>query len=322
MIKKHWIALFFLFLLLPYLILTIFVETKSEKNPPKEEEQKTFGFTVTLYRSEQNRFDELPLRDYLWGALAGEMPASYPKEALKAQVVACYSYLLHRQKTVAEHPAQNFGHDGDICDNPAHCKAYLPPEEAAARYGEDWYETSAPILSQAVDEVFGQALLYDQQPVNAVFHAMSGGYTENAADVWGAEVPYLQSVDSEWDKKAKDFSSTAKFSLDEMREILGQQDCSLGAVTLTEGGSVATQVIGGKSYTGRELRNLFSLRSTRFTLNIEEDTAVFSVSGYGHQVGLSQHGASILAEEGYQYQEILFYYYTGTTLQKDYYPSF
>lgn len=321
MFKKYRIAIFFLILLLPYLILLIIGKTGILKyQPPKDE--PLLGITVKLYRHANQEFEELPLKDYLWGVLAGEMPASYPKEALKAQVVASYSYLLHRQKTVAEHPGQNFGHDGDICDNPAHCKAYLSPEEAIVRYGKDWHENSAPLLTEAIDAVLGEALLYNQEPVNAVFHAISGGYTEDAADVWGAEVPYLRSVDSHWDEQAADFSTTLKIPLVQMKAILNQEDCSLGAVTLTEGGSVATQVIGGKTYTGRQLRELFSLRSTRFTLNIEEEIAIFTVCGYGHQVGLSQHGAAILAENGYTYREILFYYYTGTALQKDYYPVF
>lgn len=319
--KRKWIALYFIALLLPYFALMIATYAFDFSKPIKEAPAYE-GITVTLYHAEEKTFEELPLKDYLWGVLAGEMPASYPEEALKAQVVASYSYLLHRQKMVADHPAQEFGHEGDICDNPAHCKACLLPEEAAARYGEDWIEANSETLEKAVDAVLGEALLYEEQPVNAVFHAMSGGVTEDAEDVWGAKVPYLQSVDSHWDENADDFSSKVEVPLADFKEILGQTDCTLGAVTLTQGGSVAQQVIGGKAYSGRELRSLFGLRSTRFTLNLSEEEATFTVCGYGHQVGMSQYGAGILAEEGYTYQEILFYYYTGTNLAKDYYPTF
>lgn len=317
--KKKWIVVYFLLLFIPYIVVLILGKAGlwEEKEPLPEEQPQ--GYTVTLYHHETETTEILPLRDYLWGVLAGEMPASYPEEALKAQAVASYSYLLHRIETMAAHPASDFGHEGDVCDDPGHCKAWLSPAEAALKWGEDWLEASEAKLSGAVEAVLGEALLYDGTAANTVFHAISGGRTEDAADVWGAEVPYLTSVDSHWDTAAKGFQSTVTVPLEEFREKLGQQDCTPGATTLTEGGSVASQVIGDTSYTGRELRTLFNLRSTRFTLTVTDTAATFQVSGYGHQVGLSQYGASVLAEEGYTYKEILAYYYPGTTLTENYF---
>lgn len=318
--KKKWLLMYLLLLFIPYIVVLILGKSGFfEQAVPSPD--TTEGYTVTLYRHETETTELLPLADYLWGVLAGEMPASYPPEALKAQAVASYSYLLHRMETVAQNPSADFGHEEDVCDDPEHCKAYLSPAEAALRWGQDWLESAEGKLGDAVEEVLGQALLYDGAAANTVFHAISGGRTENAKDVWGAEVPYLQSVDSHWDREAKDFSSTVTVPLDEFAEKLGQQDCTPGAITLTEGGSVATLVLGDQTYTGRNLRTLFGLRSTHFTLKIEEDTAVFQVQGYGHQVGLSQYGASVLAGEGYTYREILAYYYAGTTLQSNYYPA-
>ncbi len=315
--RKRWIALYLLLLFLPY-VLVLFLGKAGFFNSKKKEDTPQ-GYTVTLYHHGTGTTETLALSDYLWGVVAGEMPASYPEEALKAQVVASYSYLCHRKETMAAHPGADFGHTGDICDDPNHCKAYCSKAEALSRYGQDWYDASEPRISAAVNAVLGEAATYDGKAANTVFFAISGGKTEDASDVWGAAVPYLKSVDSHWDESARGFSSTVTCTKEEMQKLLGQTDCSLGAVTLTAGGSVAAMVIGGKSYTGRELRALFSLRSTRFTLVWKNDTAFFSVSGYGHQVGMSQYGASVLAEEGYTYREILAYYYTGITLTENYY---
>ncbi len=317
--KKRWIAIYFILLFLPYLIVMILGQAGFFKTEPAPAPEDPKGFTVSLYRHETEMLEVLELRDYLWGVLAGEMPASYPAEALKAQVVASYSYLLHRLDTVASHPATDFGHDGDVCDNPDHCKAYLSPAEASARWGEDWLEASAAHLSEAVESVLGEALLYEGKPANAVFHAISGGFTETAADVWGAEIAYLQSVDSHWDSEAEGFASEVRLPLAEFRSRLEQTDCTLGAVTLTKGGSVATIAIGDQTYTGRELRTLFGLRSTRFTLSFHEDEAIFTVSGYGHQVGMGQYGASVLAQNAYNYRQILAYYYPNTALTENYF---
>lgn len=313
--KRKYLLLYLLCLFLPYVTVLILCQIM-DKAPQRAEPQ---GFTVTLYRTQTEKTEVLALKDYLFGVLAGEMPASYPEEALKAQVVASYSYLLHRKSTIENHPAADFGHPGDICDNPDHCKAYATAEECEARWGKEWRTSFEDKLRQAVEDALGYAVLYQGEPANTVFHAFSGGVTEDAADVWGAEVPYLKSVDSHWDRESKDFSTTVKVPLEEFKaklEITGTEE---GAVTLTAGGSVGTLVIGGKTFTGRQLREMFGLRSTRFNLKIEKEQAVFSVSGYGHQVGMSQFGASVLAQNGFTFQEILSYYYKGVTVAQDYY---
>ena len=62
------------------------------------------------------------------------------------------------------------------------------------------------------------------------------------------------------------------------------------------------------------MRALFSLRSVNFTVAVSGDEITFSVTGYGHGVGMSQYGANAMAKEGKTYQEILQWYYTGITL--------
>ena len=70
-----------------------------------------------------------------------------------------------------------------------------------------------------------------------------------------------------------------------------------------------------KEYTGEEIRSAFGLRSPVFTIKSDEDTLTFSVSGYGHGVGLSQYGARYLAMGGQAYDQILYHYYPGTQLR-------
>lgn len=315
--KKKWIVLYFILLFLPFVFVLIlgkvgFFEKKPDPEFPK-------GSVVDLYCVESQTVQTLPLKDYLWGVLAGEMPASYPQEALKAQVVASYSYLLHRQANIQNHPESDFGHSGDVCNNPAHCKAYLSPADAAKKWGVDWLESSQPILNSAIDAVLGTAVLYNEKPANTVFHAISGGKTESAKDIWGAEIPYLQSLDSSWDQQAKDFYSEVSFSLEDFSKILNQENYTLGEIAHTSGGSVKTISLGDTTYTGQEIRALFGLRSARFAIEFNKSHVRFKVWGYGHQVGMSQHGACILAQEGYTYQEILAYYYPNTTLAKYYF---
>jgi stage II sporulation protein D len=71
--------------------------------------------------------------------------------------------------------------------------------------------------------------------------------------------------------------------------------------------------------TGTELRQVLTgrfgvsaLRSTMFDVSTEDDNYVFEGSGFGHGVGLSQWGAHEMAERGYNFEEILQFYFAGT----------
>lgn len=247
--------------------------------------------------------EEMTLEDYLVGVLMGEMPASYPLEALKAQAVAARTYTLRRMEQ-----------GGVLSDDPAVCQAYISPETAQDQWGADW-ETYLEKLRQAVRETDGQVLIYEGELIAATYFSCSGGRTESAQAVWGGEVPYLVSVDSPGEEDAAGFSSTVTVDMAEFLDTLGVSGAGVSQVTYTDGGGVDTITIGGKVFTGTELREKFSLRSTRFTMEVTADTVTFSVQGFGHRVGLSQNGARVMAENGSTYDEILKWYYTGVEIE-------
>ena len=136
---------------------------------------------------------ELTLREFLYGAVAAEMPALYPEEALKAQAVAIRTFALY----ASSHP---YHEDALLCGNPECCLAFSP----LAERGEVWggqYEEFAQKIVAAVEETDGVVILYESRPVEAVFFAATDGRTRSAEEVWGAEVPYLQSVESIFDEE-------------------------------------------------------------------------------------------------------------------------
>jgi stage II sporulation protein D len=74
--------------------------------------------------------------------------------------------------------------------------------------------------------------------------------------------------------------------------------------------------VGGITLTGRQFRELLELKSSNFKIIFNlKNIQVVSV-GYGHGVGMSQWGASIMAKEGYNYEEILTHYYLGVKINK------
>lgn len=149
--------------------------------------------TLRLLQSD-GTVDELPLDDYVYGVLGGEMPAGWPIDALKAQAVAARTYALH-QAQAGKHTAQN----ADICADSTCCQAYQTPEFLRDKWGGDsaFYEEK---LRRAVSETQGQVVTYGGALISAVYHASSSGSTNAAADVWGRAVPYLVSVDTPGDE--------------------------------------------------------------------------------------------------------------------------
>ncbi len=139
---------------------------------------------------------KVPLRDYLYGAVVAEMPALYPEDALKAQAVAIRTLVCYASE-------QPYHGEAILCSDWQCCLAYAPLEDNRLSWGEE-YETYAAMVRSAVDGTDGEVITYRDEPIEAVFFAASPGRTRSAAEVWGAEVPYLQSVDSSFDSEFPD----------------------------------------------------------------------------------------------------------------------
>ncbi len=259
---------------------------------------------------------EISVFDYLTGVVAAEMPVSFEPEALKAQAVAARSYL---QRAIAS-PR----HEGaDICTSAACCQAYLGADELASGWG-DSYAQYIEKISAAVSATDGEYLSYDGQPALTAFHSSSDGATEDAAALW-SDVPYLKSVSSpETEESVPDFTSRVEnseldfrdtiLSLKPEADMTGDASGWVGEISRSASGRVASVTIGGISFTGSELRTLFSLRSTDFELEHGGGSFVFTVHGYGHGIGMSQYGANTMARDGASYRDILSHYYPGTFL--------
>ncbi len=259
---------------------------------------------------------EMPLQDYLCGVVAAEMPAAFPDEALKAQAVAARSYAAYCAAS-HKHP------DADVCTDPGCCQAWLDTEAQRQRWGAD-YAQNADRIRAAVEATAGQTLRYRGEPVFAAFHSSSPGATEDCGAIWTPQ-PYLVSVDSpETAADVPGYVSTLRCAPLDFRDVIlsafpeadfsGPAESWIGELRLDASGRVESLRLGGVSISGVRLRQLFSLRSTAFTLRYEEGGFLFTVTGYGHGVGMSQYGAKVMAETGADYREILAHYYPGTEL--------
>ena len=253
---------------------------------------------------------DMELEDYLCGVVLAEMPVNFELEALKAQCVVARTYGLRRLEQGTKHP------NGAVCTDAACCQGYISYDDFYNRGGD---QSGIMKVSQAVAETAGEVLLYNGELIDATYFSCSGGRTEDAAAVWGNDVPYLQSTISPGEEGATHYTDAVTISPDVIEEALGidltgDPDGWFRILSFTEGGGVDEILICGQPFTGVELRKLLSLRSTNFTVTSTEDGITFYTKGYGHRVGMSQYGADAMAVSGSSYDEILAHYYHGTIL--------
>lgn len=242
----------------------------------------------------------MSLEEAVVGYVAGEMAATAPQEALRAQAVAARSFACAEQAAA-----------GEICTQSGHCMAYLSVAERQERWGEKFDEYEG-LIRKAVSGTAGEMLRQDGEPVKAYFHAACGGRTETVDNLWGGE-PKWSAADCYWEGAEGARLSAVYFTKQEMAEKLGvaERDLALLSVADEFGGRICRVSLGRKSWRGADFRSLLGLKSTRFSWIEGAEGVLFTVVGYGHGVGLCQVGAMGMAEQGYDYRRILEQYYPG-----------
>lgn len=307
----QWLIKFSLGLLLPSLLLCLVIHMgkASEQNmvttePPAQEQT---GNLTVLFGDEQRKMD---LEDYLLGVVLAEMPASFEVEALKAQAVAARTYTIMQCRQGSKHGVNT------VCTDYTCCQAYIAPQDYLYAGGT---QASIDRVQQALTDTCTEVLTYQGELIYATYFSCAGDATEDAVAVWGQYYPYLQSVPSPGEENALFYTDTREFTPEQFQTALGVRlegaaEQWFGQSSYTDGGGVDIMSINGVAYRGTTLRTLLGLRSTAFTVCVQNGQIIFQTKGYGHRVGMSQYGANVMAQNGKDYRQILTHYYTGTEI--------
>ncbi|KAB2953797.1 stage II sporulation protein D [Heliorestis acidaminivorans] len=252
----------------------------------------------------------LPMEEYLIGVIAGEISPRNDMEALKAMAVAARTFSWDRMERGI-----------DLCAT-VHCQVWLSPEQRLERWGDQTAEYTARIAS-AVDATTGQLITYEGHVIQATYHGSCGGHTEEAKNVWGWDIPYLQSVACIEEPSTRE----QRFTYDELDSRLGTSLATMSPHNRTEAISVLATTntgraqsirIGNEEIAGTNFRSILGLSSTNVELDWQDNELLIKTVGNGHAVGMCQTGAALMAQEGHSYQEILQHYYQNTTITKAY----
>ena len=262
--------------------------------------------TVTIYDTVNKKMRTENAFDLVCEITAYEIGESFEREAIKAQAVAIYTYI----------------------------KYY----EQKGEYAEMGTKSNVPdTIRECVEEIDGLAMFYDGKYIMAPFSASTGGYSAASKNVWGGDLPYLQSVRNDFDYlDTKHYGKVTTYTVEEVRQkIESKTDIKLSnnysdwiriltyndniyAGQLSIDGHTEAYINGKtRTITGHIFRTyVLSIRSTAFTVTYADGVFTFTTYGYGHGVGLSQIGANLYAKYGgYTFDQILHHYFTGVTIE-------
>lgn len=299
---KKIIATVLFIIFVPYFIITLFVK---DKNVKFEFVSNTF---VRVLNQQTGNVNKVPLEEYVRGVVAGEMPASFSLEALKAQAVASRSYVLKKMQ-------ENKNNSYDVVDTIQN-QVYLSDDTLKSRWGNN-YETYNNKIKEAVATTKGQYIAYNGAVIDALFFSTSNGRTENSEDVFISAVPYLRSVESSWDNISPAFNSTKEISLSDFYSKLNlpyNSNLNVQILSTTNSGAIKQLNINGVVFESYTVRDRIGLRSTSFNITQNGSNIIFNTKGYGHGVGMSQYGAEGMAQQGYNYNDIIKHYYQGVEI--------
>lgn len=328
---RKTIYLIICLMLLIFLIPLIFTnrrvtETAQITNENKVDLENTVDYdcskfsTIKLLHKDSNEVEEVKLDDYIACVVSAEMPVSYDIEALKAQAIVARTYTIYKITTSKKHE------QADICDKSTCCQAWISKENRLKKWKEDVANENWNKIIKAVNETAGKIITYNDKPINAFFHANSGGKTEVPFYVWGGSgYPYLQVVETAGEDAYSQYSSEATFTKEELEkkikekyedfEINLEEENCIEIKERDKSDRVITVKIGNLNLSGVETRTLLGLRSANFTVDISEDKINFKVIGYGHGVGMSQTGADALAKQGKNCEEIIKHFYSSVEIK-------
>ena len=276
-------------------------EIRVEEDVKEEITEDVKEELITVYRTNGDVIN-IGLTEYLVGVVAGEMPASFPIEALKAQAVVARTYTMKSLQI------------GRKLTDSTSTQVYKDNNQLRNLWGKD-YDRYYQRIYDAVTSTDNICVYYNGDYIDAVYHSTSNGYTEDAVNVWGNRIPYLQTVASTWDQNVSSYLKIITKEESDIISILGLDNLDeIQILERNNSGRVEKVQIGNKIFSGVELRNMLGLRSTDFEIIRDNNIITITTKGYGHGVGMSQYGAKGMAEQGYSYREILNHYYTNVNI--------
>jgi stage II sporulation protein D len=241
--------------------------------------------------------NQVDIDKYLAGVVEAEAGVEAEKEFIKAQSVLCRTFAL---KNLDRHSEEGF----QVCDG-THCQVYRGKSPHQQAILEAILETTGIVVAD-----------YNFRLITAAYHSNSGGQTSRAADVWIGDEDYLQAVVDPYSLQQEHAKWVDTISFDDWKAYLAEN--GMKSVTRIPEEILYVEQMRRKKYfvldkdsiRMTKIREDWGFQSAFFDMFPEGDSVLVWGKGYGHGIGMSQEGAMKMARDGFNYQDILkFYFY-------------
>ncbi|AYD41390.1 stage II sporulation protein D [Clostridium fermenticellae] len=287
------------------------------------------SYKINVYMEKQKKIQAMDLEEYVTGVVCAEVPANFNVEALKAQAVAARTFgAAHMESLGGQKYNSNTG--ADVCDS-VKCQVFMTKDDRFKSWPQSKREEYWNKISDAVKDTKGEILTYKGELVMEPYYfSSSSGKTEDAKDVFSKDVPYLKSVSSLGEQNSYKYRTSVILSyydfVNKINRSHSRSKLSVNNVKNSvfiknrdESGYVKDINVGSIILKGSQFRSALGLNSANFVIQFEDRYVKIICTGYGHDVGMSQSGANVMAAIGKSYKQILTHYYTGVninTIQK------
>ncbi|MDO9001116.1 MAG: SpoIID/LytB domain-containing protein [Bacteroidota bacterium] len=247
--------------------------------------------------------NDVVLDNYIGGVTEAEAGSRSNLEFYKVQAILARTFALTH---INKHVAEGFS----LCDQ-VHCQAY---------YGKPKDLT----IFKAIEETKGKVVVDENlNLIVAAFHSNSGGQTANSEDVWGSRTSYLRSVsdsfsikmpNAKWERRmlTDDWLTYLKLKHNVPTELAGAKS---EALNFKQDQRKIFLECNNSRVPLKNIRSDLQLKSTFFSISeINKDSVLFKGRGYGHGLGMCQEGAMRMSKSGYNYIQILNFYYKNIQL--------
>ena len=267
--------------------------------------QRSFHGNINVFVKDGSLkiINEVDLESYVSAVVESESGPKATEEYYKSQAIICRTYAL-------DHLDRHQGEGFNLCDE-VHCQVYKNMSYQNYLIPEATFFTSGLVLADSAGEL-----------ITAAFHSNSGGETANSEDVWSSETSYLKAIkdtfslnqrNSLWEKKITyldwlnyldtiGIDTETGIPEDEIEFIQDKRRKNL--------------IVKNDTIHVKKVRHDFGLRSAYFSIIPNGDHILIKGKGYGHGVGLSQEGAMNMARQGYDFRDIIHYYYSNVKIVK------
>ncbi|MTI66895.1 MAG: stage II sporulation protein D [Firmicutes bacterium] len=280
-------------------------------------------FYIRVFNKRNKKVSRVPIEYIVTMAVAAQAPIKFHEEFLKVQSIIARTILIKKIKALGGKGCTKYDRC-DICDE-GHCINMASEKSLKEKWKED-YNKNMEIIKRAVKSTEDLIITMDNKPIDARFHNSCGGSTENAENVLGNKVLYLRKVLCDNCVDSPDWDKEKVINIKDLQEKLGVKFPKLNYkldvdikgfiedIKRDEQGRIQSMKIGDKVFKGIEIMDILNLKSTKFSMS--PLTIKVKSRGRGDGLGLCQCGANEMAKEGFLYEDIINYYYTGVEIKK------